>query len=175
MLFVNGGAGYAECLDDERISWWAKFFEISAPLQKKILIDERDVAIFKKLYQKMEGKTLVAVVNHWHVPGIEAHWRNATGTEIQEEPINPIGDMDINDLMETDLVTDALNRLYAKNANSEPIGSYVYLTHYHKYCQEYERARHCDFDSYKDPKLEHSLYLGENDHVDNLPYEHAHH
>jgi hypothetical protein len=27
--------------------------------------------------------------------GIETHWRNATGTNVKTQPINPIGDFDL--------------------------------------------------------------------------------
>lgn len=171
MLHVGGGEAYAEMLDDARCSWWVQWFDKCAPLQKKILVDETDAHLFKKMYNDMPGKTMVAVVNQWHLPGIEAHWRHTTGTEIEEEPINPLGDMPINEIMESELVNDALSRMYSKNTKSEAIGSYQYMTHYHKYCQEYERARHAVFWDYKDPHLEHSVYLGENDHVENLPYD----
>lgn len=83
--------------------------------------------------------------------------------------------MPLNEFMEGDLVNDALYRLYSKNSKSEAIGSYTYFTHYHKYVQEYERGRHALFDSCKDPHLEHSLYLGENEKVANLPYQVGHH
>lgn len=53
-----------------------------APEQKKILIDNRDESIFRDLYQRCEGDRIVALVNQWHMQGIETHWRRATGTEI---------------------------------------------------------------------------------------------
>jgi len=53
-----------------------------APEQKKILVDARDETIFRDLY-KCEGEKIVAVVNQWHMQGVETHWRRATGTEIK--------------------------------------------------------------------------------------------
>jgi len=47
------------------------------------------------LYRDCPGKKIVAVVNQWHMPGIESHWRHTTKTIEKKEPINPIGDFDI--------------------------------------------------------------------------------
>jgi len=176
-MTVNGGENYAEIIDDYRVSWWVKLFEKTAPLQKEHMVDAIDQKIFRTLYKETDGKTLVAVVNQWHMPGIEAHWRHTTGTEIQEEPINPIGDMPINEIQEAGLVNDMMRRHYALVGNTEPAGSYDYILHYHLVAQEYERHRHAFFDSYKDPHLEHSLFRKENENVEYLPYsfDSAHH
>lgn len=177
MLCVNGGEAYAEILDDYRISWWVKIFQKVAPRQKEILVDETDLNLFKTLHNEMAGKTLVAVVNQWNMPGIEAMWRHTTNTEIPQLPINPIGDMDISGLVEADMINTMMTRHYAKTRNSDAAGSYDYILHYHLVAQEHERHRHAIFDSYKDPALEHSLYRDENEHVENLPYDFhdAHH
>ena len=50
----------------------------------------------------------MAVVNQWHVEGIETHWRNATNTQKALNPVNPIGDMDINKLQENRITNDKL-------------------------------------------------------------------
>jgi len=177
MLTVNGGEAYSELLDDKRLSWWISIFSKVSPLQKNILVDDTNLNLFKQIYSEMEGKTLVAVVNQWHMPGIEAMWRHSTNTEIPQEPINPIGDMPINEIQDGALVNTMMTRHYAKIRNSEAAGDYDYILHYHLVAQEWERHRHCVFDSYKDPSLEHSLYRDENENVPSLPYNYhdAHH
>jgi len=100
-LTVHGGSAYAESLDKYRVNWWVKWLEKIAPYQKKVLIDDRDISMFYSLYRDIPGKNILAVVNQWHVPGIEAHWRHTTQTELALEQINPIGDCDINSLQET--------------------------------------------------------------------------
>jgi len=175
MISVHGGQGYSEILDSHRVSWWVNWMKKVAPLQKDILVDRVDEKLFKKLYSDMPGKTIVAVVNQWHMPGIEAHWRHTTGTEIQAEPINPIGDMPIDAIQEGKLENELMGAMAAKKRNSELSGSYDYILHYHLVAQEYERERHSMFDSWKDPALEHSVRAGENDGVEYLPYEKPHH
>lgn len=46
LLDVAGGETFAECLDSYKVSWFIKFFEKVAPLQKKIFIDEKDRDLF---------------------------------------------------------------------------------------------------------------------------------
>ena len=36
--------------------------------------------LFYDINNKLKGKKIVAVVNQWHMEGIETHWRNFTGT-----------------------------------------------------------------------------------------------
>lgn len=53
----------------------------------------------------------MAVVNQWHMEGIESHWRHSTETEKELHPINPIGDFDIEKLMENRLINDKLREI----------------------------------------------------------------
>jgi pheromone shutdown protein TraB len=80
-LRVHGGEAFAESMDHFRVNWFVKLFEKYAPRQKQIIVDLKDEEIFYSLYRN-SGKKIVAVVNQWHVPGVEAHWRHATGTEV---------------------------------------------------------------------------------------------
>ena len=175
MINVHGFADFSETVDDTVVNWYVKFFEKLSPYQKRIFIDREDERLFYKIYREMPGKVLLAVVNHWHVPGIEYHWRHTTGTEAKQEPINPIGDFDINDFLETDLVNDYLRRVKSGNAKTEPAVTSNYLVQYHKQIVEAERERHAFFLGHDDPHLEHSLYNNENKDVKNLPYESGHH
>ena len=80
-LRVHGGEAFAESIDRFRLNWFIKLFEKYAPRQKQIIVDLKDEEIFYTLYRN-SGKKIVAVVNQWHVPGVETHWRHATGTEV---------------------------------------------------------------------------------------------
>ena len=74
-------------------------------------MDQKDLDIFHALHSS-SAQTTVAVVNQWHMAGVEAHWRHSTGTQVHH-PINPVGDMDLNALAEDHLVNDFLRKLYA--------------------------------------------------------------
>ena len=153
LLDVAGGEVFAELLDKYRISWFIKLFEKYAPFQKNILIDHKDLDIFYKLFRDCPGKKIVAVVNQWHTPGIEHHWRHTTNTELPAEPINPIGDFDIDSFQEANLINDALREYVSHLGKTEPATYDNYLVHYHKQTQEPERSRHVQFLSHDDPHL----------------------
>ena len=170
-MAVHGLPDFSESVDDITINWFIKFFERISPYQKRILVDQEDIRLFDLIYKELDGKTIMAVVNHWHLPGIEYHWRHTTGTEIQQEFINPIGDFDINSVWEGKLMNEKLRVVKSRTAKTEPAVTSDYLTTYIKQSIEAERERHVFFDSYADPELEHGLYNDENKGVQNLPYE----
>lgn len=167
---VYGMEHYSEIIDEKKLSWLIKLFESIIPHQKKIFIDHEDERLFKLIYHKMTGKVNVAVVNAWHLPGIEYHWRHTTGTEKTEEFINPIGDFDIDFNSFGKNQNEYLRRIKSKNSKSEPAVTSDYLTGYNKQNTEAERERHVFFNGWNDPELEHGLYNDENAHVKNLPY-----
>lgn len=76
-----GGEELAESIDRFRANWLVKYFEKISPNEKRILVDKKDEEIFRTLYTKTKGKNIVAVVNQWHMEGIEHHWRHSTGTQ----------------------------------------------------------------------------------------------
>lgn len=157
MLENHGGEAYAESLDRYSVNWWSKLFEKVAPRQKKILVDQRDERIFVDLY-KAKGKKIVAVVNQWHLEGIEAYWRHTTGTEIKKQPINPVGDMDIDAWMEQNLVNDTLREIVSEIGKTEPATWQNYLVTYHKENFEPERTRHTDFFHWNDHGVHHKVH-----------------
>lgn len=101
-----------------------------APEQKKVLIDMRDEQIFREIY-KSEGDKIVAVVNQWHMQGIETHWRRATGTEVINEQ-SPVADMNIDEYQERHLINEYLRDFASKNSKSEPATHQDMITNYHK-------------------------------------------
>ena len=172
---VHGVEAFTETADEFRINWLIKFMSLIIPHQKKILVDEEDERLFNLIYEKMTGKVNVAIVNAWHLPGIENYWINATGEKPYFEPINPIGDLDINSIHHAKEFNDFLRRDKSKASNSEPAVTSDYLTQYNKQNTEAERERHVFFLGYDDPELEHGLYNDENKHVKNMPYKIEHH
>lgn len=153
ILDVTGGEGFAEVLDKYKVAWLIKLFEKYAPFQKNILIDHKDLNMFYNLYRNCPGKKIVAVVNQWHTAGIEYHWRHTTNTELPAEPINPVGDFNIDEFQESNLVNDALREYVSHLGRTEPATYDNYLVHYHKQTQEPERSRHVQFLSHDDPHL----------------------
>lgn len=142
ILATRGGEAFAESIDRSRINFLVGLFSKLAPEQKRILVDLKDENIFRDLYQRCEGDRIVAVVNQWHMQGIETHWRRTTGTEQPEELLSPVADMDIDSYQERKLINEYLRNLTSKLTKSEPASHQDYITNYHKENYEYERTRH---------------------------------
>jgi len=96
VLHVRGGEAFAESIDRSRINFIVAILNKVAPKQKSVLIDQRDERIFRELYGMKGHKNIVALVNHWHMEGVETHWRRSTGTVIEKPHLSPVADMDIN-------------------------------------------------------------------------------
>ena len=176
MMSVRGLENMSESIDNKHISVLMYDFEKVNPHQKKILIDKENERLFRHIFQEMEGDTLVAVVNQWHMPAIEYFWRHSTGTEEIGEFINPIGDFDINAQEEARLALDVQQRIMCKHGKTEPMMSRAYVGDYHKFLFEAERSRHVFFEDTTDPHLEHGLFNDENKDVKYLKYDpNAHH
>lgn len=153
LLDVHGGEIFAEILDKYRIAWLIKLFEKYAPFQKYILIDQKDLNLFYQIYRNCPGKKVFAIVNQWHAAGIEYHWRHTTNTEVPAEPINPVGDFDIDEYQEVQLINDQIREYVSHLGRTEPATYDNYLSHYHKQTQEAERSRHVTFLSHDDPHM----------------------
>jgi hypothetical protein len=149
-LRVRGGEAFAESIDRSRANLMVAFLSKIAPEQKKILVDMRDETIFRDLYTKCEGNKIVAVVNQWHMEGIETHWRRATGTEQKVEQLSPVADMDIDEYQERHVINEFLREYTSKVTKSEPASSQDMGTTYHKENYEYERTRHTHHNSHAD-------------------------
>lgn len=162
ILYTNGGEAFAENMDLSRVNWFIKLFEKFAPHQKRIFVDQKDVDLFYSLY-RLNAKKIVAVVNQWHTPGIEAHWRHTTNTQIKTEPINPVGDFDINEYMEHQVVNDKLREIVSKVGKTEPATWSNFIPTYIKEATEYHRVRHVAFESHDDPEIYHGLPYGSHD------------
>ena len=133
VMHVRGGEAFAESMDRFRINFLVSLFKRAAPKQKKIIVDERDVRIFKDLYYNMKDKkNIVAIVNQWHMEGVETHWRNHTGTTLPKENLSPVADMPIDDIQEKLLVNEWLRSYTSQVCKTEPATWQDYLINYHK-------------------------------------------
>lgn len=87
-----------QCMDQANINWHVKNLEEYEPYLKRVLVDQKDIELFKKI-DRTEGQRIVAVVNQWHLEGIEHQWCHAYGQLPRsvefKEPICPIGDMQL--------------------------------------------------------------------------------
>jgi hypothetical protein len=154
VMHTRGGEGFAESMDRSRINFLVGMFSKCAPLQKQIIVDLRDEAIFRDLYNKCRsekgGDKVVAVINQWHMEGVETHWRRATNTEEKEKEESPIADMNIDEYQERHIINDYLRALTSGLAKSEPATHNDMLTNYKKENYENERTRHADHKSSKE-------------------------
>jgi hypothetical protein len=140
-MLVRGGEAFAESIDKYRANFLIHLLNRIAPEQKEVIIDLKDESLFYKIYQS-PGDTIVAVVNQWHVTGIEERWRRATKT-INAPPVeSPVADMDIDQLQETYLINQFLRDRASKISHTEPATDRDYITQYTKENFEYERTRH---------------------------------
>ena len=65
-------------LDANKMNWMIQSADIFFPKIKKIMVDERDEDLFKQI-DSTQGEKVVAVVNQWHMEGIEHHWAHRYG------------------------------------------------------------------------------------------------
>lgn len=149
-LKTRGGEAFAESIDRSRANLGVQLFNKLAPIQKRVVVDVRDERIFRDLYKESKGERIVAVVNQWHMQGIETHWRRATGTEDVEVARSPVEDMNIDAYQEQHVINEFLRERASKLTRSEPATHQDMLTSYHKENYEYERTRHTHHDSHED-------------------------
>lgn len=141
VMLVRGGEAFSESFDKYRANFLIHLLNRIAPEQKKIIIDQKDESLFHKIYEA-SGDKIVAVVNQWHVTGIEERWRRATNTVNTEPAESPVVDMDIDQLQETKLINEFLRERNSKIGRTEPATGHDYITQYTKENLEYERTRH---------------------------------
>ena len=124
------------CLDQHLINWYIQSMDIFFPKFKSIFIDRRDNDLFRQIDSSKE-KRIVAVVNQWHMEGIEHEWAHRYGQVPRSvqftEGINPIGDMDLrNGLFQR--LYNALHREInsATNASGTPPTYADWIIGYHR-------------------------------------------
>lgn len=99
-LQLTTPASYVEtCCDQYLINWYIKSLELLCPEFKKLFIDKRDIGLYKAITKNTNHKRIVAVVNQWHMEGIEHLWAHEFGqlprSQSITEEIDPIGDMEL--------------------------------------------------------------------------------
>jgi hypothetical protein len=93
-------------------------------------------------------KNIVAVVNQWHMEGVETHWRRLTNTELPQQQLSPVADMDIDAIQDMRATNEFLREHYSEVTRSEPATWQDLNTNYHKENFEYERTRHTHHDTH---------------------------
>ena len=124
------------CCDSYTINWYIKNLELNFPSLKNILVDKRDMALYKYITRKTKGKRILAVVNQWHMEGIEHLWAHEFGQlprsqKIIEE-IDPIGDMNLHKGL-FDVLYNALHRkIKTAHSNTTPSSYSNMMNTYHR-------------------------------------------
>lgn len=78
-LAVTEPSQFAEkCLDQHKVNWYIQTMAIYFPKFKSIFVDKKDQDLFKMI-DSCPSKRIVAVVNQWHMEGIEHEWANRYG------------------------------------------------------------------------------------------------
>eukprot|EP00343_Euplotes_focardii_P007963 CAMPEP_0205822108 /NCGR_PEP_ID=MMETSP0206-20130828/10882_1 /ASSEMBLY_ACC=CAM_ASM_000279 /TAXON_ID=36767 /ORGANISM="Euplotes focardii, Strain TN1" /LENGTH=310 /DNA_ID=CAMNT_0053118099 /DNA_START=212 /DNA_END=1144 /DNA_ORIENTATION=+ len=122
-LQLTTPSSYVEtCNDSYNMNWYIQSLDILFPALKRILIDKRDMALYKYITRNsQEGQKIVAVVNQWHMEGIEHLWAHEYGllprSQSISEEIDPIGDMPLKEGL-FDMLYNAFQR-ELKNAHSK--------------------------------------------------------
>jgi hypothetical protein len=97
--------------------------DVFFPRLKHIIVDKRDEDLFTYI-DNCEGKKIVAVVNQWHMEGIEHHWCNRYGqlprSVVFKDGINPIGDMNLREGLFQRLYNYANREIASANSRSTP-------------------------------------------------------
>jgi hypothetical protein len=116
-------------------NWIIKSTEMYFPELKRIFVDQKDSSLFRKI-QKAKGQRVVALVNQWHMEGIEHNWCATYGQKPRsvhfEEEINPIGDMDLRRGL-FDMMWNAMQRqIKSSHQKSAPTTFANMITGYHR-------------------------------------------
>jgi hypothetical protein len=112
-----------KCLDTYLVNWYIQSMDVFFPRLKHIIVDKRDEDLFTYI-DNCEGKKIVAVVNQWHMEGIEHHWCNRYGqlprSVVFKDGINPIGDMNLREGLFQRLYNYANREIASANSRSTP-------------------------------------------------------
>jgi hypothetical protein len=102
---------------------------------KEIFVDKRDEDLFTHI-DNCEGKKVVAVVNQWHMEGIEHHWCHHYGqvprSVVFPEGINPIGDMNLREGLFQRLYNYVHREIASANTKTTPSTFADWIIGYHR-------------------------------------------
>jgi len=127
---------YAEMnLDSYQINWYITATDLFFPRLKEIFVDKRDADLFAAI-DKCPEKRIVAVVNQWHMEGIEHNWAHRYGqlprSVVFKEGINPIGDMDLREGLFERLYNALHREINSSNSRATPSTYADWLIGYHR-------------------------------------------
>jgi pheromone shutdown protein TraB len=135
-LHLAGAKTFTEkCLDTYLINWYIQSLDIFFPRMKEIFVDKRDQDLFAHI-DNCEGKKVVAVVNFWHMEGIEHHWCHRYGqvprSVVFSDGINPIGDMNLREGLFQRLYNYVHREISSSNSRSTPSTYADWIIGYHR-------------------------------------------
>ena len=123
------------CLDSHLMNWYIQNLDIYFPRLKSIFIDKRDQDLFSMI-DTCKEKRVVAVVNQWHMEGIEHEWANRYGQMPRSisfpEGINPIGDMDLRNGLFQRLYNALHREIASANIKGTPVTHADWIIGYHR-------------------------------------------
>lgn len=109
--------------------------DIYFPKFKSIFIDRKDVDLFEKIDRAPEQR-IVAVVNQWHMEGIEHEWAHRYGQLPRSvhfpEGINPIGDLELRGGLFQRLYNALHREIASANGNGTPVTYADWIIGYHR-------------------------------------------
>lgn len=102
---------------------------------KEIFVDKRDEDLFTYI-DSCEGKKVVAIVNQWHMEGIEHRWCHRYGQLPRsvnfQDAINPIGDLDLREGLFQRLYNYLHRELASSHSKATPSTYADWIIGYHR-------------------------------------------
>ena len=124
-----------KCLDNHLMNWYIASLDNFFPQIKRVFIDQKDQDLYR-LIDRCEGKTVVAIVNQWHMEGIEHHWCHHYGqlprSQYFTEAINPIGDMNLREGLFQRMYNALHREINSSNHKSTPATYADWIIGYHR-------------------------------------------
>lgn len=117
------------------MNWFIQSMDVFFPKWKEIIVDNRDEDLFKAI-DRSPHKKIVAVVNQWHLEGVEHHWCHRYGqlprSVAFKEEINPIGDMNLRDGLFQRLYNFLQREMASSHTRSTPTTYADWVTGYNR-------------------------------------------
>jgi pheromone shutdown protein TraB len=135
-LHLVGPSAFSEkCLDRYLMNWYVASMNVFFPYLKRVLIDKRGEDIFRQV-QNTDHKKVVVVVNQWHMEAFEHNWAHMYGqlprSVETQEPINPIGDMNLRELLFETLYNALHREISSAQQKSAPSTYADWIIGYHR-------------------------------------------
>lgn len=135
ILQNSGFNDYVESyMDRYQVNWYTQTLAQMFPEYKRILIDRKEEELFRQIISN-KSKRMVAVVNQFHMEGLEHLWCNAHGLKPSSAPserINPIGDMDLRNMLYHHMFHVIMREVKASRMRSPPASFTDEINIYHR-------------------------------------------